>query len=169
MEEVVDVANSKKHLIGLVKNTPVDLIILSTILPGDEDIVETVFNILKLKDVRFIILTKSLRESFLQDLFYLGVRDFVADPINPAQLLNLIHSPTSFKDAVKILKSPRPSFNLRRLFTKARPTQSEYELPFNAQHVLDGVFSFLDCEMEGKIEDNLFIIEQSLLNYHLND
>ena len=127
----------------------------------------------------------------LQDLFYLGVRDFIFDPINPIQLLNTVENPTPFKDAVKIIIGNEPPKKLKAFFNKIteanidieplsyrevasgllktlfnrfnKDTEPVSEVSLDCREIIIGLLMLLDKTPQREIEDNLISIEQGIV------
>lgn len=149
---------------NIVKQKEVDLIIMSTLLYGDEELDKIVFEILKIADIRFIILAKNPSEPVLKNLFYLGVRDFIFDPISPSYLLERIDKPMSFKESVQILNAKKPSLLFKQKINKWSESiiQQNSKLSSEAENILNGLLEVLNCEKKTSVEDNLFEIEKNI-------
>ncbi len=164
---VIGIASNRRHLLKLAKREPPnnpDVVILSTLLPGEEDLTEILFKTLEYGNCRIILLAKH-KDKILQDAFYLGVRDYLFDPINPSVLLSRIYHPMSFKEAAIIVKPRKRSLFFNRkmelFFNKHIPDQSV--LSDEARGILQGICKYLEIEPQTTLEDTLFMLEQNLI------
>lgn len=168
---VKEVSSKKQLLRSFDKEDEVyDLIIFSTLLPGDENITKMVFKISNKQECRFIVLAKNAKETCLQDLFFLGIRDFLFDPINPHALLERISVPASFKEAVQILSLNEPTRSFKKLLKNLiNKNKEESYLTNEAQSIMDGITKLFDLDFkeDKDIEDSLFEIEQEIIKRFL--
>lgn len=188
--KVVATAANQNALLSQCDRLQPEVIILSTLLPGGEDIREVVYKSQVACNCRVIILTPK-PHSVLQDLFFLGVRDFIFDPINPIQLLNIIEAPTQYKDAIKVIKGNEPPKKLKAFFDKIKETNMDKEplnyrevvsgllktlfnrfnkdtdpvpeVSFDCREMIIGLLMLLDKTPQRAIEDNLISIEQGIV------
>lgn len=165
---VVGIAANRRHLLKILKKeqtSTADVVVLSTLLSGDEDLTEIIFKTLEYGNCRIILLSKT-KERVLQDAFYLGVRDYLLDPIDPTALLNRIYHPMSFKEAAAIVKPGRRSMFFNRkmelFFNKHIPDESV--LSIEAKEILQGICRYLEMEPQATLEDSLFVLEQVIIN-----
>jgi len=68
--KITGIVANKKKLLNTNDLEPADVIILSTLLAGEEDLVQVVVKILQVRDTRFIILAKTKNEPVLKELFF---------------------------------------------------------------------------------------------------
>ncbi len=187
--KVVATAANQNALLSQCDRLQPEVIILSTLLPGGEDIREVVYKSQVACNCRVIILTPK-PHSVLQDLFFLGVRDFIFDPINPIQLLNMIKNPTNYKDAAKIIKETEPSNKLKVFFNKITESSDEPlefreiingllktpfqrfkededsvtpEMSLDSREIIIGLLMLLNKTPQHTTEDNLVSIEQGIV------
>lgn len=188
--KVVATAANQNALLSQCDRLQPDVIILSTLLPGGEDIREVVYKSQIACNCRVIILAPK-PYPVLQDLFYLGVRDFIFDPVNPIQLLNIIENPTPFKDALKIIKGNEPPKKFKAFFNKIteanidrephnyrevasgllktlfnrfnKDTEPVSEVSLDCREIIIGLLILLDKTPQREIEDNLISIEQGIV------
>ena len=188
--KVVATAANQNALLSQCDRLQPEVIILSTLLPGGEDTREVVYKSQVACNCRVIILAPKPHH-VLQDLFYLGVRDFIFDPINPIQLLNIIENPTPFKDAVKIIKGNEPPKKLKAFLDKIekanknkdpleyrdmanglfktlfnrfnKDTETVPEISLECREIIIGLLMLLDKMPHREIEDNLVSIEQGIV------
>lgn len=161
---IMNEVGSKKQLLRQIEEECLyDLVIFSTLLSGDEDIVKTVYSVLNKQDCRLIILAKNPKEPFLEDLFFLGVRDFIFDPINPHFLLERINTPAKFKDAIQIFNN-KPSRRFKTFFKDLIKTEYEQKSYLNsdALSMLNGITKLLKLEPKEDINDTFFELEQEI-------
>lgn len=163
---ITGIASSRRHLLKTIKVEPPDVVVLSTLLSGEEDFNEIIFKTLEYGNCRIILLVKN-EGSILQDAFYLGVRDYLFDPINPSALLNRINNPMSFKEAAAIVKPGKRGilFNnkMNLFFKKHIPDRSE--LSVEAQEILRGILKYIGEDEQATLEDNLYLIEQAIVQH----
>lgn len=164
---VIGIAANRRHLLKLAKREPPnnpDVVILSTLLPGEEDLTEILFKTLEYGNCRIILLTKR-KDRILQDAFYLGVRDFLFDPINPNVLLSRIYHPMSFKEAATVVKPGKRNIFFNRkmdlFFNKHIPDESV--LSDEAREILQGICRYFGIEPQPTLEETLFMLEQNLI------
>jgi len=165
--KIIGIGSSRRHLLKVIKKEPPDIVVLSTLLSGEEDFTEVIFKTLEYGNCRIILLAKE-KDKILQDAFYLGVRDYLFDPINPSALLNRIYNPMSFQEAAAAVKPGKRGilFNkkMELFFNKHIPDESVVSL--EAQEILQGILTYIEEEPQSTLEDNLFLIEQALIGYY---
>ncbi len=164
--KIIGIGSNRRHLLKIIKRDPPDIVILSTFLSGEEDFSEIIFKIMEYGNCRIILLAKE-KDKVLQDAFFLGVRDYLFDPINPSALLSRIHNPMSFKEAAAVVKPGKRGilFNKKMDLFFAKHIPDESVVSLEAQEMLQGILNFIEEKPQSTLEDNLFLIEQALIGY----
>lgn len=93
------------------------------------------------------------------------MRDFVFDPINPNVLLDKIYKPTTFKEAVQVIKPGKPSPNLKKSLSEIIRTNQIKEsiLSPDAQQILAGLLAIYGDNVQKNVEESLFALEQHMM------
>jgi len=162
---IAGIAGCIEAVLRQVEEREPDIIVLSLLLPGGENILDAIFQVFMAKECRIIILAES-RTPVLNDLFYMGIRDFIFDPIDPHLLMQRIYTPATFKEAVLNLNPGKPSKKFRRLIAglirQNRPAVTR-EISRNAEMVVEGLLKLLGRAKKETLEDNLYEIEQGVV------
>lgn len=166
-------ATNQDKLLELCSKTKPDIIVCSVFLPGN-DLLKTIFQVLTDTNARFIILAPSPRESILKDLFFLGIRDFLFDPIQINKLIYRIENPATFAEALEAISFAENNlfFNLNltrlklgKLINKQKKnSQEETILSEETKEILNGITKLMGVYSEDTTpEELLFLLEQKIL------
>ncbi len=168
-------ATNLDKLLEISLKTKPDIIVCSSFLPGN-NLLETIFKVLTNTNARFIILASSPKESTLKDLFLLGIRDFLFDPIQINRLIYRIENPATFAEALEAVPITERNlfFNLSinklklsKFLKNQKPdSKDETKLSDEAKEILNGITKLLGVYTEDiSIEDQLFLLEQKILDH----
>ncbi len=159
----------KKPLIIKAQEYKPDLIVLSAILPGEEDIRDIIFEVQKACNCRIILLggNATPKNDLIIDAFFLGVRDFLFDPINPALFLDKINHPTSYSQATAEFnrvppKSPKLIEKMLFLNKRNLIQQPQSEISNEAKQLIAGILSVLGQAPGRTLEESLMRIEENI-------
>mgnify|MGYP003881871477 CR=1 FL=1 len=160
----------KKPLIEKAREYQPDVVLLSALLPGDTDIREIIFEVQKASNCRVILLCGNVspKSELIIDAFFLGVRDFLFDPIDPKLFLEKINHPTPYALATADFnripqKSPglvNKILTLNKKNPVSQPPQSE--VSNEAKQLIAGILSVLGLAPGRTIEESLIRIEQGI-------
>jgi len=168
--EVVGEIPYRKPLLQTVENLKPDVLILSLLLPGDEDLREIVFEAQRIANCRIILLTGSgvNRETLTTEMFFLGVRDFIPDPVQPKKMLEAILTPATYSEATQYMKKvPSPKDTgiltnmMSRLVSKNAPPPAA-EISEQSLILINGILGLLGKTPAKTLEENLLLIEQGV-------
>ncbi|HRX94288.1 MAG TPA: hypothetical protein P5158_09240 [Chitinophagaceae bacterium] len=160
----------KKPLLQKVQEFQPDLVLLSALLPGDIDIRDIIFETQKASNCRIILLSGNAapKSELIIDAFFLGIRDFLFDPIDPKLFLEKINHPTSYQQATmdfnKVpLKSPGLMNRIITLNKKNPVLQSpQSEVSTEAKQLTAGILSVLGLAPGRTLEESLIRIEEGI-------
>jgi|BioPla2DNA2_1021312.scaffolds.fasta_scaffold126455_1 DNA-binding response OmpR family regulator len=160
----------KKPLIQKAQEFQPDLVLLSSLLPGDIDIREIIFEVQKASNCRVILLGGNVapKSELIIDAFFLGVRDFLFDPIDPKLFLEKINHPTSYQMATAEFNRipPKSPGLISRVLTlnKKNPVSQhpQSEISDEAKQLTAGILSVLGLAPGRTIEESLMRIEQGI-------
>lgn len=160
----------KKPLIEKAKEFQPDLVLLSALLPGDIDIREIIFELQKASNCRVILLSGNTapKSEIIIDAFFLGVRDFLFDPIDPKLFLAKVNHPTSYQQATAEFNRvpPKTPGLMNRIITlnKKNPVSQhpQSEVSNEAKQLTAGILSVLGLAPGRTLEESLMRIEQGI-------
>ncbi len=160
----------KKPLIQKAYEYQPDVVLLSALLPGDNDIREIIFEVQKASNCRVILLCGNIapKSELIIDAFFLGVRDFLFDPIDPKLFLEKINHPTPYALATADFnrvpqKSPGLMNKILALNKKNPvPQQVQSEVSNEAKQLIAGILSVLGLAPGRTVEESLMRIEQGI-------
>lgn len=160
----------RQALLPAIEKHKPEVLVLSMNLPGDEDLRSIVFESQRLGS-RIILLTGdttvTLKDEQVMEMFYLGVRDFIRDPIKPNILLESISRPATYAEAtqqIKRLPPPvKPNSKLSTWFNQklersTAPVDQALSLP--VQQRLRGILALLNATPTLILEQDLSSIEK---------
>jgi len=160
----------RKPLIQKAYEFQPDIVLLSALLPGDTDIREIIFEVQKASNCRVILLggNATPNSELIIDAFFLGVRDFLFDPIDPKLFLEKINHPTPYSQATADFnriptKSPgliNKIITLNKKNPVPQPPQSE--VSNEANQIIAGILSVLGLSPGRTLEESLMRIEQGI-------
>lgn len=167
--EVIGEIPYRKPLLQTVEELKPSILVLSLLLPGEEDLREIVFEAQRQSECRIILLTGNAgkQAAVNMDMFFLGVRDFISDPVQPKQLLQSIVTPTSYAEATKYMRrvpvkeSTKIGNLIEHLVQKDAPPCT-VEISEQALLMINGILGLLEVSPAKTLEENLFLIEQGI-------
>lgn len=163
----------KKPLIQKAQEFQPDLVLLSAILPGETDIREIIFEIQKASNCRVILLggNATPKSELIIDAFFLGVRDFLFDPIDPKLFLEKINHPTPYQQATAEFNRipPKSPGLMNKILTlnKKNPVQQQpqSEISLEAKQLITGILSIMGLAPGRTVEESLMRIEEGVSQY----
>lgn len=167
---------SRRYIIDRNKEHQYQVIILSGMLPGRENLREIIFKTQRESNCRIIFLVGESKPVEVLEAFLFGVRDFIFDPVDPKQLLEVIDNPSTYGDAAGSLKIiPNQSESLFKLVTesylkqvfelvKKHTPDPPPEVTTEAKEILNGMLALLRQDKGETIEESLLNLEAGLSN-----
>jgi len=160
----------KKPLLEKAKEYQPNIIILSSLLPGEEDIREIIFELQRHASCRIILLGGNVgpKSDLMIDAFFLGVRDFLFDPIEPQSFLNKINHPSTYAEAVADFSRvpPKSQSLMGKILTlnKNNPVsvQPHSDVSAEAKQIIAGILSILGQAPGRTVEESLMRVEEGI-------
>ncbi len=161
-----DTVSSRRYIIEKNIESHYHLIFLSAALPGRESMREIIFETQRESGCRIVYLVGSTKPHEIIDMFLLGVRDFIFEPIDPKLLLSSITEPATYGNAANKLKNlPVSSESLINkvweLIRKNTPDPPP-EVTSEAKELIKGLLKLLHQEEGNSLEESLVNIEEGL-------
>lgn len=160
---VFDSVAFRRYIIPKNKENYYDLIIVSSVLSGKEDMREIIFETQRESNCRIIYFVGNAKPAEVVDVFMLGVRDFILDPIDPRKVLKLLSEPATYGMAAEVIKQlPTQQNNLIKqiglLMYKNSP-EPELELTDGGKAIIKGLMKFLRQKPSDTYEDMLLKLQ----------
>lgn len=160
----------KKPLLEKAKEYQPDMVVLSALLPGEESIREIIFDLQRYTSCRIILLGGNVgpKSDLMIDAFFLGVRDFLFDPIEPQLFLSKINQPSTYAEAVADFSRvpPKSPSLMEKILTinKNKPVSAPVhsEVSAEAKQIVTGILSILEQSPGRTIEESLVKVEEGI-------
>lgn len=158
---------SRNRILNLVEKSNPHIVIMSSMLPGNDDIDEIIFKVQEIANSRIIFLTGGSSSKQIMNAFFLGVRDFICEPINPNYLLESITTPATFAKAISLIQGldKQPKFSFRQKiqgFFNSNAPPPVLDISTQASQIIKGILKLTQQKEGLTVEENLMIIEDIL-------